>query len=113
MLSAEGHSVRWTEDGEAALAALHEETFDIVILDMRMPKLDGRGTARTIRAMGGAYATIPILALTAEAFVEDAANAMAAGVNEVLSKPVDRQVLAATVARWVTRARQKTAAQSH
>lgn len=113
MLSAEGHSVRWTEDGEAALAALHEETFDIVILDMRMPKLDGRGTARTIRAMGGAYATIPILALTAEAFVEDAANAMAAGVNEVLSKPVDRQVLAATVARWVTRARQKTAAKSH
>lgn len=113
MLTAEGHSVRWTEDGEAALAALLEETFDVIILDMRMPKLDGRATARAIRAMGGAYATMPILALTAEAFVEDAANAMAAGVSEVLSKPVDRQVLAATVARWVTRARQKAAVQSH
>lgn len=112
MLSAEGHLVRWTEDGEAALAALSEETFDIIILDMRMPKLDGRATARAIRAKGGAYATMPILALTAEAFVEDAANALAAGVSEVLSKPVDRQVLAATVARWVTQARQKAALQS-
>lgn len=108
MLSAEGHLVRWTEDGEAALQALNEETFDIIILDMRMPKLDGRATARAIRAKGGAYATMPVLALTAEAFVEDAANAMAAGVSEVLSKPVDRQVLNATVARWVTKARQKS-----
>jgi len=108
MLSVEGHSVRWAEDGEAALAALTHETFDIIILDMRMPKLDGRATARAIRAKGGAYATMPILALTAEAFVEDAANALAAGVSEVLSKPVDRQVLAATVARWVMRAQQKT-----
>lgn len=112
MLSAEGHSVRWTEDGEAALVALNEETFDIIILDMRMPKLDGRATARAIRAMGGVYATMPILALTAEAFVEDAANALAAGVSEVLSKPVDRQVLAATVGRWVSRARHKAALQS-
>ncbi len=107
MLSAEGHTVRWTEDGEAALAALAEEKFDIIILDMRMPKLDGRGAARAIRAMGGEFATMPILALTAEAFVEDAANALAAGVSEVLSKPVDRRVLAATVARWVAKGRQK------
>jgi CheY-like chemotaxis protein len=58
-------------NGREALALAERGTFDVVFMDMRMPEMDGLAATRAIRALGGAWSTIPIIALTANAFAED------------------------------------------
>ena len=77
----------------------HEEGYyDAVLMDMRMPEMDGLEATRRIRAMNRIDAkTIPIIALTANAFDEDVQQSMQAGLNAHLSKPVDPDVLFETL----------------
>ena len=76
--------------------------YDAVLMDVRMPEMDGLEATRTIRAMDRADATtIPIIALTANAFDEDVQRSMQAGLNAHLSKPVDPDVLFATLEDFV------------
>ncbi len=100
-----GHAVTRVPDGRQAVetvaAAARREApfdapFDAVLMDVRMPVLDGLGAARAIRATDAA---LPIIALTANAFAEDRAACHAAGMNAFLSKPVDRNDLAACLDR--------------
>ena len=72
--------------------------YDVILMDMRMPEMDGLEATRRIRAMDRSDAkSIPIVALTANAFDEDVQHSMQAGLNAHLSKPVDPDVLFETL----------------
>ena len=75
-------------------------TYDLILMDIQMPNLDGYGATRRIRAMDDPIrANIPIVAMTANAFEEDKKNALAAGMNGHVSKPIDIPKLMETLAQ--------------
>lgn len=100
LLERSGCQVVIAADGEEAVARLAEEAFDLVFLDLRMPRLDGAGAARRIRAMPGPAAKLPLIALTADAGEEDRAAALAAGMDDFLTKPISAERLAAVTTRF-------------
>lgn len=87
--------------GAEALERLARQPFDIVLMDWRMPDMDGLEATRRLRAgaAGPQAAALPVLAVTANAFDDDRRACLAAGMDEVLTKPIDRQQLLATVLR--------------
>ncbi len=74
-------------DGLAALERIKERTYDLVLMDLQMPVMDGFEATRRIRGMGGAYLTLPIIALTADTVAGVREQALAAGMNDFLTKP--------------------------
>jgi signal transduction histidine kinase/CheY-like chemotaxis protein len=80
-------------NGREALDQARAGTFDIVFMDMRMPEMDGLEATRAIRALGGAWSDIPIVALTANAFPEDVKACRDAGMDDFISKPIRKKVL--------------------
>jgi len=101
-LAADGHHVTWLENGLQALETLVQEpaAFDLVFMDVRMPELDGMETTRRWRAAEPADQHLPIIALTANATLEDKEQCLAAGMDEFLPKPVDPALLQAVLARY-------------
>ncbi|MGL4285234.1 MAG: ATP-binding protein [Phreatobacter sp.] len=97
-----GHEPVWVRDGRAAVdAALDpEQSFDLILMDMQMPECDGLSAAKMIRARETGGRHLPIIALTANAFVEDRAAAIAAGMDAFVTKPLDRDRLAETLALY-------------
>lgn len=91
LLQLGGHSCAIVDNGAAAVRAVQEEDFDLVLMDIRMPEMSGVEACRAIRALGGRYAGLPIFAMTANAEEEEADNYAAAGMTGYLSKPIDRQ----------------------
>jgi two-component system sensor histidine kinase/response regulator len=89
-------------DGAQALSRSAERRYDLVLMDVQMPVMDGLRAARAIRAEAGPNRETPIIALTAHAFAEDVQRCLAAGMNGHLTKPLRRADLAATLARFVT-----------
>ena len=93
------------QNGMEALKMFKERTswyYDIIFMDIRMPELDGYAATREIRALGGRYATsVPIVAMTANAFAEDVAEAARAGMNEHLSKPIEIEKLLSVLDYWL------------
>jgi PAS domain S-box-containing protein len=87
LLEDAGCVVQTAEDGVLALAMVAKNTFDLILMDMQMPGMDGLEAARHIRQMAR-YRDIPIIAMTANAFVEDRERCMAAGMNAFVTKPV-------------------------
>ncbi|WP_300578288.1 ATP-binding protein [Phenylobacterium sp.] len=96
MVGGEAHAV---EDGEAAVAAAAGGAFDIILMDIKMPRLDGVAATRLIRAGGGPTAGVPIIALTANADPWDAATYLAEGMNAVVEKPIKAERLYETMFR--------------
>jgi signal transduction histidine kinase/CheY-like chemotaxis protein len=97
-----GHSVDVVTDGRAAVAAARTRRYDLIVMDMMMPDLDGIAAARAIRAFpDAAAARVPILALTANAFADDRNLCLAAGMNGYLSKPMRLAHLAAAIAETI------------
>lgn len=93
------------ENGLEVLVALRENDFDMVLMDGRMPLMDGEQATRTIRAGGQVRnPRIPIIALTANASAPDCARYLTAGMDGFLSKPVDERalydVIQATIDGW-------------
>ena len=92
----------FVENGQEAVdkfASVPPETYDLILMDIQMPVLDGYGATKAIRALNRIDAvTIPIFAMTADAFTEDVSKALACGMNGHLSKPIDVAKLYATVA---------------
>jgi len=76
------------EDGEAAVEAAATGRFDLILMDIRMPRLDGVGATRRIRAMPKPIGRIPIIALTANADADETASYLGAGMNGVVEKPM-------------------------
>ena len=101
VLSMKGIDADLAENGRVAVEmfAGHEPgTYDAILMDMRMPEMDGLEATRAIRAMDRPDAgTIPIIALTANAFDEDVQRSMQAGLNAHLSKPVEPDALFETL----------------
>jgi PAS domain S-box-containing protein len=102
MLTRAGHEVVIVGNGRAAVQAVQAEAFDLVLMDMEMPEMDGISAARAIRQLAGPARAIPIVALTANAMAVEIARCMDAGMSEHLSKPIDRELLLETVARWTS-----------
>lgn len=103
LLTHAGCTVRLAQDGEEAVAAAASEVFDFVLLDIRMPRLDGIGAAQRIRSGGGPCARVPLVALTADAGEEERALAFRAGMDDFLTKPIDASRLLAVAARFTAR----------
>ena len=80
-------------NGREALEQASRRTFDIVFMDMRMPEMDGLEATREIRALGGPWAHIPIIALTANAFADDVKACRDAGMSDFVAKPIRKNLL--------------------
>ncbi len=105
LLERRGHSIEMVDDGAAAVAAVDAsrasgQPYDLVLMDMQMPVMDGIEATRTIRATGTDAAALPILALTANAYADDIAACLSAGMQAHLTKPLDDAGLDAAIRRW-------------
>jgi len=103
MLERMGHSVTLREDGRQALEAASVETFDLVLMDMHMPVMDGLAATRAIRSLPPPHGNVRIVALTADAFPESREQAADAGMDDFLSKPVQPAELQEALSRWFGR----------
>ncbi len=88
-------------DGSEAVTAASRFNYDLILMDVRMPEMDGLEATRAIRARGGKLATVPIVALTANAFPEDINACKDAGMNDIIVKPTRKKALIEIVARLV------------
>ena len=95
-----GARVQFAEDGAAAVRIASENPFDVVLMDIEMPELNGRQAALQLRRHGTA---VPIIALTAHAMAGDRDECLAAGCTDYLTKPIDRNLLLQTIARHARR----------
>jgi PAS domain S-box-containing protein len=97
MLRMAGHTVVCLEGGAEAVEAIATADFDVVLMDVRMPEMDGLEATRRIRALAGTRGRVPIVALTAQAFPEQVDECHNAGMNGHVSKPFNIDTLSAAV----------------
>ncbi len=94
-----GHRVTAVEDGLAAVEAVSAHTYDLVLMDIHMPRMDGLEATRRIRALtGGAH--LPIIAMTANVLAGDEEKCLEAGMNDYIGKPFNPADLMALLAKW-------------
>lgn len=101
ILSEAGFAIDIRENGVEAIQAVQSNDYDVVLMDIQMPVMDGLAAAERIRALGGRYTQLPIIAMTAHALDGDAEKSLAAGMDGHLTKPIDPAVLFRELAKWV------------
>jgi PAS domain S-box-containing protein len=102
LLTDGGLQVTLANDGVEAVEWVTNAPFDLILMDMQMPRLDGPDAARRIRQIPRAVAT-PIIALTANAFEQDRERCLSAGMNDFITKPLQAEALFATLLCWLSR----------
>jgi CheY-like chemotaxis protein len=108
LLERAGHSVLVAGNGREAVAAFRREAFDLILMDVQMPEMDGLEATAAIRAAETNTGThIPIIAMTAHAFAEDRERCLAAGMDAFLTKPVHVAQLHEVIAHMVDPAVQR------
>ncbi|WP_157505588.1 GAF domain-containing hybrid sensor histidine kinase/response regulator [Geminicoccus roseus] len=112
VLTRHGHQVSFALDGAEAVSRVLEQPFDVVLMDVQMPVLDGIEATRRIRALSSPVAAVPIVALTANVMEEERQRCMAAGMNQVLTKPVTWPDLFRTLAMFTRNGAQVAAPSS-
>jgi signal transduction histidine kinase/HPt (histidine-containing phosphotransfer) domain-containing protein len=105
LLTRQGHEVEIAADGREAVEAVRRRPFDVVLMDVHMPDLDGLAAAREIRGLGGERGRIPIIALSASVLPSETEQCRAAGMDAHLPKPIDPSALAEALVRHVGAAR--------
>lgn len=98
-LEQEGHHVTLVINGAEAVDAVQQDAYDIVLMDVHMPEMDGPTATRHIRALSGPEAGIPIIALTADAMAGDREKFLGAGMDDYVSKPFDPVELFSSISR--------------
>lgn len=101
MLKKLGYRADVAKNGREALKAIAECQYDLILMDCIMPELDGLEATRILRSRGGHAATVPVIAMTANAFIEDREACLAAGMNDYLSKPVRESELSRKLESWL------------
>ena len=99
MLTQFGHTCDIVADGNEAVAHVERGGYDLVLMDIQMPQLDGIAATRRIRTLEGSAAHIPIVALTANAMVEERASYLEAGMDDYVSKPIEMKELLQAIGR--------------
>ncbi|WNJ98841.1 ATP-binding protein [Thalassospiraceae bacterium LMO-JJ14] len=92
-----GHHSTVVEDGEQAVHQVDKAAYDLILMDIRMPEMSGPDATRVIRARHDHLAKIPIIALTADAMEEHIRGYLAAGMDDCVTKPIDRSALVETI----------------
>jgi CheY-like chemotaxis protein len=100
LLAEIGVQVDVVADGVQAVQRVKEQDFDLLLLDIHMPRMDGLTASRAIRALPGRDA-LPIVAMTASHFASDREACLAAGMNDFISKPILAEAFFETVRRWL------------
>jgi CheY-like chemotaxis protein len=95
-----GYDVDLAVNGLEGVKAAAQKIYAVIIMDMQMPEMDGLEATRAIRASTGYNHNSPIIGLTANAMQSDLDACRAAGMNDVLTKPIDRNVLAVCMNHW-------------
>ncbi len=108
-----GHTPVFVINGVEAVQAVRESAYDIVLMDLHMPVLDGIGASIEIRALPAPRSRVPIVTLTADAFADTRERCIAAGMDDFLTKPVNLRELAEVLARQVGRVGQPGLARRH
>ncbi|MBF0272826.1 MAG: response regulator [Magnetococcales bacterium] len=101
LLAQVGVTLTVVENGQQAVERVAQAHFDGILMDLHMPVMDGLDATRAIRRQGGWGEEIPIIAMTANAMVQDRDACLAAGMNDYIAKPVEPRILYAQVARWI------------
>lgn len=96
-----GLEVDFASNGQEAVEKVKAGTYDLILMDIQMPVMDGVEATRAIRALPGFAGATPILAISAHAFDERRIACDQAGINEVLAKPVQADELFATILKWL------------
>jgi CheY-like chemotaxis protein/HPt (histidine-containing phosphotransfer) domain-containing protein len=104
VLEAAGHSVDVVSDGAQAIKAVQDEAYDLVLMDVQMPGVDGVEATGHIRTMAANKGCVPIIALTANVYPEQIASFLAVGMNDHVGKPINRKKLLGAVDRWLANA---------
>jgi CheY-like chemotaxis protein len=103
MLESLGYRCDLADHGQAAIEALERQPYDVIFMDCQMPVMDGFEATRRIRLLDCPECDVPIVATTADALKGDRERCIEAGMNEYISKPIDRGELAATLDRITSR----------
>ncbi len=98
-----GYQADIASNGREALDAIAAHNYDLVLMDCIMPEMDGLEATRLLRSTGGRAAKVPVIAMTANAFAEDRAACLAAGMNDYLSKPFREAELSEKLESWLGR----------
>jgi signal transduction histidine kinase/ActR/RegA family two-component response regulator len=99
VLTRMGHRCDIARNGREAVARAGMALHDLLLMDVQMPEMDGLAATHAIRALPGPAGRVPIVAMTANALLEDRQRCLAAGMDDYLSKPIDLHALAAAIAR--------------
>jgi PAS domain S-box-containing protein len=100
MLARLGHRVETVANGRDAVLAVRQRSWDVVLMDLHMPDMDGVAATRAIRALAAPMGRVPIIALTANALATQRAECLSAGMDDYLTKPIRLETLMAALARW-------------
>jgi signal transduction histidine kinase/DNA-binding response OmpR family regulator/HPt (histidine-containing phosphotransfer) domain-containing protein len=101
LLETANMSIDLAENGEVAVRMINEKDYDLVLMDMQMPVMDGVAATRAIRS-NPRFLSLPIIAMTANAMESDREICIKAGMNDHVAKPIDPDHLFATLKRWIT-----------